>query len=74
MIEYLKSLFKSNDNQELTPGARVNYCPGGSIMQTDGVLLCLRWGQALVEWPRGGSDWVDAGALVAQIDQESRFE
>lgn len=47
-----------------TPGAKVNYAPNGYVTKTDGVVVAADPSRGvLVDWPRGGSDWLPVGDL-----------
>lgn len=48
----------------LQPGSKVNYAPNGYVTKTDGVVVAADPGRGvLVDWPRGGSDWVPHNML-----------
>jgi hypothetical protein len=61
----LLTLFKSKAKPAFAPGSRVNLCAPFGVQRADGVVEAIQNGQALVSWPNGASDWVDADKLHA---------
>lgn len=61
----LLELFKTHAKPAFAPGTRVNLCAPFGVQRSDGVVEAILNGQALVSWPNGASDWVDAGKLHA---------
>lgn len=69
MKDFLRAIFASlstaTSPQALPePGSKVNYAPNGYVTKTDGVVVAADPSRGvLVDWPRGGSDWLPLGDL-----------
>lgn len=59
---FLQSLFAKPVFQY---GERVNQIQRGAITRTDGYVVAQTANGVMVEWPRGGSSWVQASELSA---------
>jgi hypothetical protein len=62
IFQFFKSLFAQPN---FAAGERVNLIVGGSISRTDGFVVGQTDSGVLVEWPRGGSSFVNANQLSA---------